>query len=184
MKIAHRSRTRLKSRYSELDFIFNRRLKLTDPKSGLTRMSRGKRVLTDKGERYLVHRFIKKYAEPARRYKPLHYVLTSLFGSLKGKHILEVGPGAPLPIFLLKKRGAIAKGLSSGSVRGKGLVMGSVEDLPKLFKSEKFDGIISRDVFERGAFYKKGERHPSEPTKGQLSQIIQGMKKNLIKEDI
>jgi len=180
MKIAQRQRkTRLKSRYSESDFSFSHRTQLS--KNGLTKTVKGKRILTSKGERYLVDRFIRRHAKSLDDYKPLHSVLTSLFGSLKGKHILEIGPESSLPIHLLEKRGAVAKGLDSGSTPHEKLVRGSVEDLAHLFKSEKFDAIISRRVFESGGFQPKGQMARFDPTREQLSQIVNGMRQKLPK---
>ncbi len=94
----------------------------------------------------------------ARAYAPTMVVLRKIFKQdFRGKKILELGPGVPVMLKELKRRGAIVIGLDADPFRkdahGLRIEQGKIEHLDRYFlgvngKPQKFHAIISKNVFE------------------------------------
>jgi|GEM_PF-2790026 len=110
----------------------------------------------EKPRRFIARRLHKAYdltLGSTRTYGPMLTVLNKLFRrDFRGKRFLELGPGVPVMLQELERRGAIVAGLDAdpqphnpAKIR---IERGEIEALHRLFKGEKFNAIISKNTFE------------------------------------
>ena len=99
------------------------------------------------------------YPLDVRSYREILAVLQKQLHGLRGRHILEIGPGSLMSLFALKREGAEVAGLEKFmdsdrvrvAARGKIPVeTRDLEELPHAFAGRQFDAVISRLIFEPG----------------------------------